>query len=66
MTMSFDDTRSSEICNRGAEGKPRAARDVATGQSWTFPDHRSMAAVIAEDGMARLLLAVDRETRPRR
>jgi hypothetical protein len=54
MTMSFDDTRLSKICNRWAEGKPRAARDVATGQPWTFPDHRSMAAVIAEDGMATI------------
>jgi hypothetical protein len=29
---------------------PRAARDVAPGERWTFPDHRSMAEVIAAEG----------------
>ena len=29
-----------------------AARDVAIGEPWTFPEHRTMAEVIAEDATA--------------
>jgi hypothetical protein len=28
---------------------PRAARDVAVGEPWSFPDHRSLAEVIAAE-----------------
>ena len=31
--------------------KPRAARDVPVGESWVFRDHRSMAEVLAEEGV---------------
>ena len=40
------------VCNGSIEGKPTAARDVPAGQSWTFPDHRSMATVIGEERRA--------------
>ena len=41
------------LCNGSTEGKPTAARDVPAGQPWVFPDHRSMAEVIAEERRAR-------------
>jgi hypothetical protein len=30
---------------------PRAARDVASGERWAFTDHRTMADVIAAEGV---------------
>jgi hypothetical protein len=41
------------FCNGSTKGKPTAARDVPAGQPWVFPDHRSMAEVIAEERRAR-------------
>ena len=32
--------------------KATAARDVRPGEPWTFPDHRTMASVIAEEEAA--------------
>lgn len=31
-------------------GVPLAARDVKPGEKWTFPEHRTMAEVIADEG----------------
>lgn len=42
------------VASKGSiEGKPTAARDVPAGQSWIFPDHPSMAVVIAAERRAR-------------
>lgn len=56
--------------------EPRAARDVKTGESWAFPEHRTMAtadlgllpltnaAALAARVLRRLALAIERGTSP--
>lgn len=38
----------------------RPARDVAPGTSWAFPDHRTMADVIAQENLQRRIDAIVR------
>jgi hypothetical protein len=50
--MSTVDARGDAAADRGALEKATAARDVRPGEPWTFPDHRTMASVIAEEEAA--------------
>ena len=45
------DCSQSPLIGRWASEQPTAARDVAAGEPWIFPEHRTMAEVLADEAI---------------